>query len=107
MRFDYKENMPQTDWTSQIAFLKKHKVDNPEMLLKKYVVISKNVCCFKFGLEDEYEKYYKQIPFTKIKEQAVDRNRTVCFFIVMERSWWEFVESMHNGDLTKFIRSEK
>lgn len=107
MNIDYKENMPKADWMSQMSFLKMHRVDNPEAILKEFVVISKNICCFKSGLEDVFSRYYKQIPFTQIKEMAVDGNRTVCFFIVMKKSWWEFVENMYDGDLSQFAQTSK
>ena len=104
MNFDYRENMPRTDWVSQMAFLKKHGVDHPERWVKDYVFISKSVYCFKHCLEAEFDEHYKTLPFTQIKGFGVRGNTTTNFFIVMRRDWWEHIERTHNGDLSYLQR---
>lgn len=102
--FDYKEKMPSTDYTSQLEFLKKHNVDSPDCFLDKYRIISTRVCCFKHCLEDEFKQYYECLPTTEIKGVSVDGNRTTCFFIVMSKSWWDYMEKIHSGDLNVYVK---
>ena len=104
MKFDYRENMPRTDWVSQMAFLKKHGVDNPEKWVKDYVFISKSVSDDRRDLEAEFDENYKALPFTQIKGFSARGNTIVNFFIVMKRDWWEHISRTHNGDLSYLRR---
>ena len=98
MSFDYNGMLPNPKHF-------KHEIDNPEQWLKKYVIISTRICAFSNDAKDYYNTHYRIFPHTRVIGFPVRNNTTTNFFIVMDKSWWDFVKRVYNGDLNRYYQS--
>ena len=98
MSLNYNEELPST------AYLRRE-IYQPEIWLEKYVVISSEIRAFRELVLPHYNEHYKIFPYTKVVGLPVRGNRTTNFFIVMDKSWWLYVEHFYGGDLNKYYEA--
>ena len=82
-----------------------HEIHKPEEWLNKYVIISTHVCAFSRDAMEYYNTHYSIFPHTRVIGCPVRRNTTTNFFIVMDKSWWSFVQKQYNGDLNQYYQA--
>lgn len=98
MSFNYNEKLPNPN-----NFI--NEIHKPEKWLNNYVIISTVVSAFYDNALDYYNEHYRIFPHTRVVGCPVRKNTTTNFFIVMDKSWWNFVKTMYNGDLNRYYQA--